>query len=232
MSNKNEKVAYELGNNNNNNINNNASAADNNSDEEEDLQKHKKCQSIITDLLSDDKVKYMLIEMAKIGCKLPVPFFSCRKCDDSIHGGYVPGYNPQFDEEPSVASSSSTSSQQKHVLPSNHNNSTTKSADDYVDPDYKGPKIILCENKITPYKFFYRDIVIHELVHAFDDCRSKINTRNCLQHACTEIRASRLSGECKFLKEALRLNINVAGQLEVSKIKKKTKILIKNFINF
>ena len=36
----------------------------------------------------------------------------------------------------------------------------------------------------------------HELIHAFDDARGEIDPTDCDHHACSEIRAARLSGDC------------------------------------
>jgi inner membrane protease ATP23 len=44
----------------------------------------------------------------------------------------------------------------------------------------------------------------HELVHAFDVCRARVKTNDCLHLACTEIRAANLSGDCDFLVELQR----------------------------
>eukprot|EP01039_Chlorochromonas_danica_P008126 gene8126-8965_t len=70
------------------------------------------------------------------------------------------------------------------------------------------PQVILCEN--TPGALF-PSTVIHELVHAYDVCRAKMNFDNCLQHACTEVRASTLSGECDMLQEVARGNLKLYG---------------------
>eukprot|EP01059_Diplonema_ambulator_P023436 TRINITY_DN3892_c0_g1_i1.p1 TRINITY_DN3892_c0_g1~~TRINITY_DN3892_c0_g1_i1.p1 ORF type:complete len:232 (+),score=13.08 TRINITY_DN3892_c0_g1_i1:65-760(+) len=44
----------------------------------------------------------------------------------------------------------------------------------------------------------------HELIHAFDDARAYVNPSDCHHHACSEIRAARLSGECALGEELLR----------------------------
>ncbi|KAJ9473275.1 Mitochondrial inner membrane protease ATP23 [Diplonema papillatum] len=44
----------------------------------------------------------------------------------------------------------------------------------------------------------------HELIHAFDDARASVDAANCSHHACSEIRAARLSGECALGEELLR----------------------------
>mmetsp|Transcript_89853 Transcript_89853/g.256902 ORF Transcript_89853/g.256902 Transcript_89853/m.256902 type:complete len:197 (-) Transcript_89853:37-627(-) len=41
----------------------------------------------------------------------------------------------------------------------------------------------------------------HELVHAFDQCRAHANWSNLVHQACSEIRASSLSGECDYAEE-------------------------------
>ena len=48
-------------------------------------------------------------------------------------------------------------------------------------------------------------IIAHELIHAIDMCRAKMDPlRNCMQLACTEIRAENLSGECNPSWEFMR----------------------------
>ena len=44
----------------------------------------------------------------------------------------------------------------------------------------------------------------HEMIHAFDDARANVDPSNCFHQACSEIRASRLSGECAISEELLR----------------------------
>ena len=48
----------------------------------------------------------------------------------------------------------------------------------------------------------------HEYVHAFDHARAHIDWLNLTQHACTEIRAATLSGDCNFGRELDRANIH------------------------
>ena len=57
--------------------------------------------------------------------------------------------------------------------------------------------------------------LVHELVHAFDQCRAKVTWENLLHHACTEVRASALSGECDLVEEVNRgIMRKVGGQGE------------------
>jgi len=56
-------------------------------------------------------------------------------------------------------------------------------------------RIWMCANRLwTPFEF--RRVLTHELVHAFDFARAKIEPTNCVHMACTEVRAWNLSGEC------------------------------------
>lgn len=48
----------------------------------------------------------------------------------------------------------------------------------------------------------------HELIHAFDDVRGHIEPTNCYHHACSEVRAARLSGDCFLGEEVKRGNLD------------------------
>jgi len=59
----------------------------------------------------------------------------------------------------------------------------------------KEHKIWMCGNHFwNPFEF--RRVLTHELVHAFDFARAKIDVTNSEHVACTEVRAWNLSGEC------------------------------------
>jgi hypothetical protein len=45
----------------------------------------------------------------------------------------------------------------------------------------------MCENKILERETF-ENTLVHELVHAYDQCRVKIDWQNCLHVACAEVR--------------------------------------------
>lgn len=51
--------------------------------------------------------------------------------------------------------------------------------------------------------------VTHELVHAFDSCRARVDADRCPHIACTEIRAANLSGDCDFMVEARRMPLQL-----------------------
>lgn len=81
---------------------------------------------------------------------------------------------------------------------------------DSANPGAYKPQIVMCENGMLEKETF-EHTVVHELVHAFDQCRAKIDWSNCLHHACTEVRASALSGECNLLHELFRGNTAIRG---------------------
>jgi hypothetical protein len=63
------------------------------------------------------------------------------------------------------------------------------------------PQIYLCQQHLRNETHAHESMV-HELIHAVDMCRTKMDPiNNCIHLACTEIRAENLSGECHWLRE-------------------------------
>lgn len=46
--------------------------------------------------------------------------------------------------------------------------------------------------------------IVHELVHLYDHCKFKTDWQNLRHHACSEIRANSLSGDCRYTRELRR----------------------------
>ncbi|CDS00327.1 related to ATP23-putative metalloprotease of the mitochondrial inner membrane [Sporisorium scitamineum] len=65
--------------------------------------------------------------------------------------------------------------------------------------------ILLCSNRIYS-KSHLEDTLSHEMVHWFDHCRFLVDWSNLRHHACSEIRAASLSGDCRFAREFIRRN--------------------------
>ncbi|PVU91950.1 hypothetical protein BB559_003915 [Furculomyces boomerangus] len=63
--------------------------------------------------------------------------------------------------------------------------------------------IELCHNKM-PSKTVMEDTMAHEMIHAYDHCNFNVNWFNLEHHACTEIRAASLSGDCRWIREVGR----------------------------
>eukprot|EP01087_Luapelamoeba_hula_P004280 TRINITY_DN14213_c0_g1_i2.p1 TRINITY_DN14213_c0_g1~~TRINITY_DN14213_c0_g1_i2.p1 ORF type:complete len:188 (+),score=30.61 TRINITY_DN14213_c0_g1_i2:3-566(+) len=64
----------------------------------------------------------------------------------------------------------------------------------YWDPSQG---VVVCQNYFTSLANTERT-VLHELIHAYDDCRAHVDWDNCKHHACTEIRAANLSKDCNY----------------------------------
>lgn len=74
--------------------------------------------------------------------------------------------------------------------------------------------ILLCSNHLTTQSHTSNTLV-HEAIHAFDSCRANVDWSNCVHHACSEIRAAALSGDCNFTREVfLRRNFSIAKQFQ------------------
>ncbi|GAA5865647.1 hypothetical protein JCM3774_004948 [Rhodotorula dairenensis] len=74
--------------------------------------------------------------------------------------------------------------------------------------------ILLCQNRFMS-KRHMEDALAHELVHAYDERRFKPRGewgKDLRAHACTEIRAENLSGDCKFNREFTRRNWHLTKQ--------------------
>ncbi|KAL8278746.1 hypothetical protein RQP46_008815 [Phenoliferia psychrophenolica] len=74
--------------------------------------------------------------------------------------------------------------------------------------------ILICQNRIMS-KDHMEDALAHELVHAWDGRRFEVKGdwgKDLRAHACTEIRAENLSGDCRAGREWRRMNFGLAKQ--------------------
>ncbi|XP_021596042.1 mitochondrial inner membrane protease ATP23 isoform X2 [Manihot esculenta] len=75
----------------------------------------------------------------------------------------------------------------------------------------RGEGIMVCSNHMN-IQDEVNQVVIHELIHAYDDCRAaNLDWANCAHHACSEIRAAHLSGDCHYKRELLRGYMKIRG---------------------
>jgi len=63
--------------------------------------------------------------------------------------------------------------------------------------------VVLCAGQFSNKKHM-ENTLVHELVHMYDHCKFKVDWTNLRHHACSEIRANSLSGDCKFTREFRR----------------------------
>lgn len=74
--------------------------------------------------------------------------------------------------------------------------------------------ILVCANKLRNQGHM-EDTIAHEMVHAYDHMRFKLDPYDLRHAACMEIRASTLSGECRFTREFFtRGQWNITQQLQ------------------
>eukprot|EP00823_Brevimastigomonas_motovehiculus_P004878 TRINITY_DN3340_c0_g1_i1.p1 TRINITY_DN3340_c0_g1~~TRINITY_DN3340_c0_g1_i1.p1 ORF type:complete len:273 (+),score=52.82 TRINITY_DN3340_c0_g1_i1:58-876(+) len=65
------------------------------------------------------------------------------------------------------------------------------------DDEGKIARVVMCQNSLKANdEEEMATAITHELIHAYDHCRANYDPSNLEQHACTEIRAAMLSGEC------------------------------------
>ncbi|XP_061979917.1 mitochondrial inner membrane protease ATP23-like [Populus nigra] len=75
----------------------------------------------------------------------------------------------------------------------------------------RGEGIMVCSNHMNTQDDV-NQVVIHELIHAYDDCRAaNLDWADCAHHACSEIRAGHLSGDCHYKRELLRGYMKLRG---------------------
>ncbi|KAL3646344.1 hypothetical protein CASFOL_011524 [Castilleja foliolosa] len=71
--------------------------------------------------------------------------------------------------------------------------------------------IVVCSNHLQ-IQDEVTQVVIHELIHAYDECRAaNLDWSDCAHHACSEIRAGHLSGDCHYKRELLRGFMKLRG---------------------
>lgn len=72
--------------------------------------------------------------------------------------------------------------------------------------------MVICSNHLSAQEEVSHALT-HELIHAYDHCRgADLDWTNCEHHACSEVRAASLSGDCHFKQELMRGNTGFRGQ--------------------
>ncbi|KAF9235377.1 peptidase M76 family-domain-containing protein [Melanogaster broomeanus] len=71
--------------------------------------------------------------------------------------------------------------------------------------------IVLCQGHFAEKKHM-EDTLTHELIHMYDHCKFKVDWYNLRHHACSEIRANSLSGDCRWLRELDRGHVSISKQ--------------------
>lgn len=187
---------------------------------------HKNCVGFLRRQLQDPRIVHILNEIHNMGCTLPKPFFRCVPClktPDEIPkmtAAYVLG---SFDKYNDMEPSDDIVNMQIPSIDSAFSNAPNETSSNEAKGEYGNqhlldlPGVIACEDVMDRYpdRVDYTNSILHEMIHAYDDCRAVIGWHNCDQVACAEIRASALSGECRYNIERQRgIMKGVSGQLQ------------------
>lgn len=188
-----------------------------------DTNKRTKCDTYVRAGLTGNKtIQFLIGNLVRMGCVPPPGFIQCLDCEGKpVSGGFG-----MIREEPVVTTDSTSlelSNSGQRLSGATKKPDCTKSSKEILEQfqrDKDGttelhlePEIYLCQENVTGPKHA-NTIVIHELIHAIDMCRAKMDPlRNCVQIACTEIRAENLSGECNMSWEFLRGKLNSSDSI-------------------
>ncbi|CAA7264946.1 unnamed protein product [Cyclocybe aegerita] len=71
--------------------------------------------------------------------------------------------------------------------------------------------VILCAGQFFSEQHM-ESTITHELIHMYDHCRFKVDWSNLRHHACSEIRANNLSGDCRYTRELRRGFVSFSKQ--------------------
>lgn len=163
-----------------------------------------KChQWVDSGLTKNPAIQFLVSHLIDLGCTPPDGFIQCIQCPQPAAGGFG------MVEETSIASENANAT----VIPNKPVcERTMKDLQQQLQREKDGtsqlqikPEIYLCQQYLENERFTHKTLV-HELIHAIDKCRSKMDPlHNCIHMACTEIRAENLSGECGFWRELPRM---------------------------
>ena len=179
---------------------------------------------INTGLTRNVTVQFLMQKLMDMGCSPPKGFISCIDCGDKMAGA---GFGVV--EETEIVSVVLPPSTLTAIQPYDDNNdinkaykkeqrerfqrqcdnkTTLQDLQNQIQAQNQGkaklrllPEIFLCQQHLVNEEHAHQSMV-HELIHAIDLCRTKMDPiNNCIHMACTEIRAENLSGECGAIRE-------------------------------
>ena len=180
---------------------------------------------IDTALTGNPTIQFLLQNLMDMGCEPPEGFIRCSDCEGKpVSGGFGMLQEEEIDNIGNVTSTTTNKSTLAMIDSTKNSNNPkrtpdcTKSSQEIIEQfqrekDGKSkltlkPEIYICQEHVTSSEHA-NTILSHELIHAIDMCRAKMDPlRNCMQLACTEIRAENLSGECDAKWEMMRGRLN------------------------
>jgi len=162
-------------------------------------------------ITGNDSIQFLLKTLMDLGCTPPDKFIRCVNCEQPAAGGFGMvveeslGRSKRNNNNSSSSSTAQTNNKEQCQR-------TMRDLQEQIEREKEGksrlklaPEIFVCQ-QYQDSELMTHKTVHHELIHAIDMCRSNADPlHNCVQMACTEIRAENLSGECGFWKELPRL---------------------------
>lgn len=124
------------------------------------------------------------------------------------NGGEISAENHQVDSDIFTVDNDDENDDMFFETEANNDNNNKNDVKLHLDHLIEKPGVVLCEDVMHKYGQD-ENVLLHELIHAFDDCRAIVSWNSCEQLACAEIRASALSGECGFNVERRRTTVDV-----------------------
>lgn len=179
---------------------------------------------ILSGLNRNVTIKFLIEKLIGMGCMPPKGFMKCIDCGDKKAGAGF-GVVEETVLPPSTSVDKDSISMEKFKREAKdrkkrqcQNEATLQDLQKQINAQNEGkvnlrllPEIFLCQQHLVNEDHAHQSIV-HELIHAIDLCRSKMDPiNNCIHMACTEIRAENLSGECGAVREMINGRTSLKG---------------------
>lgn len=170
-------------------------------------------------LTHNPAIQFMIRRLEELGCAPPEhSFVQCLQCEVPGAGFFGRVVEERLPSKAQKLLNRITSSSSKRATSattatkSSSSCSTVTTLSEMLQREASGesklsivPEIYICQQYMRNELHVHKTMV-HELVHAIDQCRTKLDPlHNCLHVACTEVRAENLSGECAFWTELPRM---------------------------
>ena len=171
----------------------------------------RKCSKWVESGITKNKsIQFLLKTLIDSGCTPPERFIRCVQCEQPQAGGF--GMLVEESLDTTTATSPDVASAMQTVASKEQCHRTAQEIREQMMREQSGssklklqPEIYVCQQYMDNEHMAHK-VVHHELIHAIDMCRTKMDPlHNCIHLACTEIRAENLSGECSFFKEIPRM---------------------------
>jgi Peptidase M76 family len=171
-------------------------------------------------LTQNPAIQFLIRRLEEMGCAPPEnAFVQCLQCEVPGAGFFGRVVEERLPSKAKTFMNRITSASSKHATGATATDSssspcasTVTTLSEMLQREASGesklsivPEIYICQQYMRNELHVHKTMV-HELVHAVDQCRTKLDPlHNCLHVACTEVRAENLSGECAFWTELPRM---------------------------